>query len=1073
MISVRIPQEIRKYKEKLAFGLNARQLIATMLTLVICVPLYIFGKQYLGDDLLSWVIILVALPLLSIGFVRVNGLPAEKFFISLLKFEFLTPRKRKFSSAVAYRDWQVEADLTDAPHTFREKKNLLKMRKQASLERSVLIAEAESLGDYSFDVDSAKLFTVDFGGGSSCGGNGKKPDKGPVKITSRSGLQKRAELIELKMTQRGNYAPTSRELKILKKWKLHQIKARKAEINRKKKIVLQNSTKLSYRRHARSSLPKTTQQTIPYIADYIEGMLEVRPNKYSKMFLISDINYHTAKEQDQVQIFCKLGEFINYFPDDINIQIVVDNRFISSLEQENKIFYQMTGDSLDPHRKEINKVMKQQILAGKNDMAVEKYVVVTIDSDTAIEAILRFHKIQGEVIEGIRKIGADARLLSTSERLSYYHDKFRRGHEGEFVIDFEKIKQRGISSKDYIAPSFFEFDRKHFVIDDDYYRVMFINNLPSGLSDEFFYELYDNDFPVTASLSIQPVAQDKGLKIVKRQLTGIESNKIESEKRAIRAGYSPETIQLSIKDAHAQAEALYEDMRDRNQKMFFVTITFMVHGKTLDELSDNCRILEGKARKYTAQMQVLTIQQEEGMKITLPFGYPPKDVFVDRALTTESTSIFMPFSSRELFQPGGFYYGLNQISRNLVMVNRTAMKTPSGFVLGSSGSGKSFATKREILNVLLNSADTGVLIIDPENEYGDFCRAFKGSVLKISANSDIRINPMDMSSDYGLDEDDGPDTPLAVKKDKALNKKSDYILSIVERMISSGGNSDETSITAQQKTIVDRCVTRCYSKYLAIGEYSDENCVKRGETLCIPFDINNVPTLLDLQAELDKEKPLSEDARKVAEGIEYYTRGSMNVFAHKTNVDVENRLVVFNVRDLGQQLQQVALIIVFDFIWNRMIENRNRGVRTYCYCDEIHVMFRSYYSSEFLKQLYKRGRKYGLCITGLTQNVEDLLRSEQARGMIGNSDFIMMLNQNAEDLKILADMLKISDSQANFVIGADAGSGLLYAEKVIVPFLDRFPAESYLYKLMSTKFGEEMSLEEIEKQITEILACRN
>jgi len=1069
MISVRIPQEIRKYKEKLAFGLNARQLLSTMIALVVCVPLYIFGRAYLGDDILSWAIIIIAIPLLSIGFVRVNGLSAEKFFVSLLKFEFLTPKKRKYSSDVAYRTWQNEADALSSPRTFKEKRDVLKMRAQASLERSVLIAEAESRGDYNFDVDSAKLFTVDFGSGGGPGNNGKKPKKERAKTTTKSRLQKKAEFIELKMTERGNYAPTSRELKTLKKWRLEQIKTRKSEINRKKKIAQKKSTKISYRRRVKSSLPKTTQNTIPYIADYIEGMLEVRPNKYSKMFSISDINYQTAREDDQVQIFCKLGEFLNYFPDDINVQIVVDNRFISTVEHENKILYQMTGDSLDPHRREINDVMKQQIIAGRNDMAIEKFVLVTIDSDTAIEALLRFHKIQGEVIDGLRKIGATARLMSTSERLSYYHDKFRRGHEGDFVIDFDKIKERGISSKDYIAPSFFEFDKKHFAIDDDYYRVMFVNNLPSSLSDEFFYELYNNDFPVTASLSIQPVAQDKGLKIVKRQLTGIESNKIESEKRAIRAGYSPETIQLSIKDAHAQAEALYEDMRDRNQKMFFVTLTFMVHGKTLDELNDNCKILEGKARKYTAQMQVLTIQQEEGMKITLPFGYPPKDVFVDRALTTESTSIFMPFSSQELFQPGGFYYGLNQISRNLVMVNRTAMKTPSGFVLGSSGSGKSFATKREILNVLLNSSDTGVLIIDPENEYGDFCRAFKGAVLKISANSEIRINPMDMSSDYGLDEDDGPDTPISVKKDKALSKKSDYILSIVERMISIGGNSETTSITPQQKTIVDRCVTRCYSKYLAMGEYSDGNCKKRGEAPYIPFDPNNVPTLLDLQAELDKEKAVSEDARKVAEGIEYYTKGSMNVFAHKTNVDVENRLVVFNVRDLGQQLQQVALIIVFDFIWNRMIENKNRGVRTYCYCDEIHVMFRSYYSSEFLKQLYKRGRKYGLCITGLTQNVEDLLRSEQARGMIGNSDFIMMLNQNAEDLNILADMLSISETQANFVVGADAGSGLLYAEKVIVPFLDRFPTESYLYKLMSTKFGEDLSSEEIERQISDIL----
>jgi hypothetical protein len=326
-------------------------------------------------------------------------------------------------------------------------------------------------------------------------------------------------------------------------------------------------------------------------------------------------------------------------------------------------------------------------------------------------------------------------------------------------------------------------------------------------------------------------------------------------------------------------------------------------------------------------------------------------------------------------------------------------------------------------------------------------------VLKISADSNNYINPMDMPREYGLDEeDDIATTPIEVVKDKALKKKSDYIMSIVERMISVGGSGDSTAITPQQKTIVDRAVREAYKEYL------EHN-----------FDPDYQPTLMDLQNKLDDEGKKSGEGRKVAEGVEYYTRGSMNIFAHKTNVDISNRFVVFNVRDLGDQLRQIALIIVFDFIWNRMIENKHSGVRTYCYCDEIHVMFQSYYSANFLKQLYKRGRKYGMCITGLTQNVEDLLRSEQARGMISNSDFIMMLNQSHEDLKILAAMLNISETQMGYVTGADAGSGLLFAEKVIVPFVDRFPEDSYLYKLMSTKFGEDMSKSEIDKMIADLM----
>jgi hypothetical protein len=1000
----------------------------------------------------------------------------ERFVIVWFKFEFLFPRKRVFKSVNAFREWVADYYYDFKPGNLREARKERKRRRDASLERAVLISEAQERGDYSFDASNAVLITVEpasgggRGKGSTPDGNGKKPKKEKEKKVVKSALQKQAELIEVKMTSHADYVLTPREHKILKKWKLKQLEIRKAQVNKKKKAKGQESTKISYRRRAKSTVPRSTQDTIPVVADYIEGLFEVSPNKYSKMFRIKDINYSTAKNDDQILVFCKLSEFYNYFSEDINVQVVIDNRFVSESEKDRDVLYPVTGGTLDKHVIEYNRVIKGQMVAGRNDMAIEKFVVVTIDADTAIEAILRFHKIQTEVIDLLRKIGVAATLMSTTERLSYYHDKFRRGREGELVIDFDSIKERGISSLDYIAPSFMIFENKHFMIEDDCYRILCVSNLPATLSDEFLYELYNNDFPVTASLSIQPVAQDKALKIVNRQLTGIKHNKIEAEKRAVKGGYTVESIQHSIKDSFAQAEALLEDMMKNSQKLFFVTITFMVHGESLDELNDHCKIIEGKARKYTAQLRTLTAQQEEGYKITLPFGYLPKDVKVDRALTSESTSILMPFSNQELFQPGGFYYGLNQISSNLVIVNRTAMKTPSGFVLGSSGSGKSFASKREMLNVLLNSPDTGLIVIDPENEYGGFARAFGGTVLSISSSSDVHLNPMDMSEDYGLDDDDGPNTAMVVKVHKALSKKSEYLMSIVERMMSTGNSYDMSLLNPVQKTIVDRCVTRCYAKYLALDEYSNEAMLAKGSMeRYMPFDPDNIPTFVDLQCELNKEKEYSEDARQVAESVEYYSTGRMDLFAHKTNVDINNRFVVFNVRDLGPQLQQVALIVIFDFIWNRMIANKNRGVRTYCYCDEIHVLFRSYYSAEFLRQLYKRGRKYGLCITGMTQNVEDLLRSEQARGMISNSDFVMMLNQSSEDLALLTNMLNISDTQAQYVIGADAGCGLLFAEKVIVPFVDRFPDDSYLYKLMSTKFGEEMSDDDVARTIADIV----
>ena len=1084
MIAVRIPEEIRKYKEKIAFGLTARQLISTVLTVAVCVPLYWFGKNYIPEDVLSWLLILIAVPLLAIGWISFqgghvifgsNGMPTEKFFLVWLKFEALYPRMRKFHTNNVFREWQNEGYEEELPKSGRERRKMIKEKKQAELEKTFLLAEAEADGraTYStdpnaeaaatYDVDEQELLTVRRRNNSM--GDGKKDDKDKKKKEKqkikKTNLQIKAEAIEQKRRENPEYVPTKNEFKILSRWYVQQEKNRKKEIQQGKKEIVKKSKTMQKRRTAKTAIPRSTQDSIPYVADYEEGLFEVTPNKFSKMYRMKDINYRTGREEEQVTIFCKLGEFLNYFSEEMRFAFVIDNRVVSKKEQERKVFKQMKGDKYDRHRKEYNNILRRQIIAGRNDMQTEKYVTVTIDADTPIEALLRFHKIDAEIITNLRKIGSDAEVLSTDERLEYYHDKFRKGHEGEFNTKkgfeemgfYDFIKMQGISSKDYIAPSFMQFDRKYIQIEDEYYRCMFLNNLPASLQDEVLFDLCDNDFPSTVSLSIEPVAQDRGLRIVKKQLTGIEANKIDAEKKAIRAGYSPETIQHSIKDAHAQAESLYDDMLNKNQKMFFVTITMMVHGSTLEELDENCDIIMSKARKYTTQLQTLIAQQEEAFRVTLPFGYASKTLNVERALTTESTSIFMPFSNQELFQSGGFYYGLNQISQNLVIVNRTKMKTPSGFVLGSSGSGKSFATKREILNVLLDDDKTGVLIIDPENEYGDFCRAFGGTVLKISADSNNYINPMDMPKEYGLDEDDDINTiSLAAMKEKAIKKKSDYIMSIIERMISVGSSADSTTITPQQKTIVDRAVIETYKEYLAHD-----------------FDPAYQPTLLDLQTQLDIEGQKSSEGKKVAEGVEYYTKGSMDIFAHHTNVDVSNRLVVFNVRDLGDQLRQIALIIVFDFIWNRMVQNKNLGVRTYCYCDEIHVMFQSYYSANFLKQLYKRGRKYGLCITGLTQNVEDLLRSEQARGMIANSDFIMMLNQSSEDLKILAGMLNISETQMGYVTGADAGSGLLFAEKVIVPFVDRFPEDSYLYKLMSTKFGEEMSSNEIKKQIEEIM----
>ena len=1053
MFAVRIPNEIRAYKEKIALGLTIRQLICSVLAIGICVPLYLKGRKYISDDILSWLIIGIAIPIVGIGFVKIHGMPFEKFVLNVIKTVVILPQKRKFKIENFFEEIENKAD----KEMFKgiSPKKIKKYREEAGLEKAYLLEVAELNGE-EIDMENLEenLLTVSKPINNKKNTKNDDNNKNIDKKCKKSKLQIKAEAIERKKQDDPTYIPNKREGKILLKYREEINKEKIAKLNKGKRSVKKKTKALEKRRSAKTFLPKTAQQTIPYVADYDEGLFEVEPNKFSKCFELQDINYLVAKEEESIDIFEKWGEFLNYFSDDMNISLCVDNRVVSINEQEQRVFYKYKNDDYDIHREEYNKILRKQIKAGKNDIQQVKYITVTIDCDNVYEALLKFHRIEQEVITNLRAIGSNGRVMSTEERLSLLHDKFRNGREGDFdnlIQDFKEkgedffefVKKRGLSTKDYIAPSSFLFKSKDwFCIEDKYYRCMYLNSLPASLAMDNFNSITDVEFPLITTLAIQPIAKDKGLRLIKKQLTGMEANKIEAEKKAVRAGYSPETINHDLKQSLAQAEEMLDDCVNKNQKMFFVTIGFMVMGNTLEELDENCSILTSKARQFTCQLQTFDYQQEEAFKVILPMGVSPKGkLFVERTLTTESVAIFTPFASQELFQEGGFYYGLNQISLNLILCNRTAMKTPSGFLLGSSGSGKSFATKREMLNVLLNDNKTGVLVIDPENEYGDFARAFGGVVLSLTASSECYINPMDMDENYGLDDNDDPETtPLERKKEKALQKKTEYLMSIIHFMIA---ENDISTIKPQQKSLIDRAIRRTYQEYLNHD-----------------FDPNFIPNLVNLQNELDKEKirddgTINEDGRVIAESLEYYSKGSMNLFSHHSNLDFNNRFVVFNIRDLGKELKQISLLIVLDFIWNRMIANCQQKIRTYCYVDEIHVLFQNEFSARYLQQLYKRGRKYGLVITGITQDVADLLASDLAKGMLYNSDFILMLNQNGENLKELAHLLSISEAQCQFISKAEAGSGLLFAEKTIVPFVDRFPRDSYLYTLMSTKFGED------------------
>jgi type IV secretory pathway VirB4 component len=1021
MITVRIPKDIREYKEKLVAGLTARHLLCLIIGVMLVTPIIVFGKKFgLSMDVLSWAILLIIIPVGLIGFYRPDNMPFEKFLQATFRFSASKKKLLFFSDKISKSE--------------EEQKNQLKisekLKEQRSIELAIIFNEAFEKGE-KITLEEANKRLVKTKMPVPKPPKNPKDNKNKKKEKREMDLKAQADNIQLKRTHDPFYIFTKKEQQILRQSSMLKEKQRLAEIKEKTKPIKTANQKAKKRKTATTTLPKTVQEAIPYVTDFDNGVFEVEKGVYSKLYLIDDLNYHTVSENKQVEIFANYAEFLNVFDENTYISVFIDNRVISKNEQESRIFYQMMKDKLDKFRKEYNKIMQMQMEVGRNEMVQEKYISATIEADSFAEATSRFHKIDNEVEDGLNRIGSSAKALSTDERLEILHDKFRKGHEGDFKVDSLFLQKQGISSKDYIAPANIEFDRKQFMINDEYYRVMYLNNLPAQISDDFFGDFVDNNFPLTATISILPIAQHEAIKKVNRQKTGMEANILQAQKKASKENYSAEiAINHKLRDAYDDAQELYDDLTKKNQKLFYVSVMVMFSAPTLEELQTREEILNAKARKITAQMQILTCRQQEGMKCCLPVGIPAK-LGIDRALTSESTAIFIPFSCQELSQRDGFYYGLNGISRNLILLNRTKLRVPSGFIFGTSGSGKSFAVKREMLNVVLKDNETTILIIDPENEYAEFVKNFGGEVIKISPNSENYINPMEMTIDYGLDEDDESDkVSLETKKEKALRKKSDYIMSIITCML-------KGTLSPQQRTFIDRCVANCYKEYL------DND-----------FNADFLPNLQDLQNEFDSEKDTSEEARLVAEGAGYYTKGSMNIFAHNSNVNLDNRIISFNIRDLGDQLMELGLLIVLDFIWNKMCENNEKNLRTYCYADEIHVLFKNKDSAEFLKQLYKRGRKYGLVITGITQNIEDLLKSDTGRVMVSQSEFLLLLKQSNEDIKILGPMLRISEQQCADLERADIGSGLLKAGVVVVPFKDRFPKDTELYKMMSTNFNE-------------------
>ncbi|MDR0930345.1 MAG: ATP-binding protein [Clostridiales bacterium] len=761
---------------------------------------------------------------------------------------------------------------------------------------------------------------------------------------------------------------------------------------------------------SKKTIPKSSQDTVPYKRILPDGVVYLGGNKYCKSISFTDINYQIARQEDQENIFIRYGEFLNSFDVSTGVQITIVNKAMNRAKFEKDMMVKYRHDFLDHLREEYNQMLKKQMTQGSNEIEREKFVTLSITAKDDEKAVATLTRLENETIANLKKLGSKGESVGVKKRIELLHEFFRPLDLQSTKIDYDRLQEQGITTKDLIAPDSFSFKRNYFMMGEKYARALYVNQLPSFLSDKFIASMTENAIQMMLTMNIKNINPEEALRIVRHQITGMETNKIDQQKKALRSGYDMTMISHDLKHSLDEAEELLDDLINKNQKMFLTNIVIVHTADTLEQLNGDTDTLMSTGRKALCNLGVLNFQQEQGMNSALPLGI--NTIHATRSLTTESTAVFMPFTSQELMQKDGMYYGLNAVSKNLLMFNRKHLKNPSGFILGTPGSGKSFSAKREMVNVLLNT-DDDVLIIDPEREYTPVAQNFRGTLINISTSSQNYINPMDMTSDYSDDEN-----PVVLK--------SEFILSLCETLL--GGN---VGLSGTERTIIDRCVRNVYAEYIQ------------------DFNQDKIPTLLDFQLMLERQP--EPEARGIALALEIYTKGSLSIFANKSNVNLANRLVVFDIKDLGKQLKTMGMLIVLDAIWNRITTNRLSGKRTWIYMDEIYLLFTNEHSAQFLFELYKRARKWGGIPTGITQNVEDLLQSDLARRMLSNSDFLLMLNQAGPDRIELANLLNISNTQLSYVTNADAGQGLLFSGDAIIPFVDKFPTNTKLYHMMTTK----------------------
>lgn len=761
---------------------------------------------------------------------------------------------------------------------------------------------------------------------------------------------------------------------------------------------------------------KSAQDSIPYLRMFPDGICHVTERFYTKTIRFQDINYQLAQNEDKTAIFESWCDFLNYFDSSIKFQLSFLNMTANAKDYESSITIKPQEDDFDSIRTEYADMLHNQLAKGNNGLTKTKYLTFGIEADSLKIAKPRLERIENDLWNGLKRIGVAVESLDGKKRLKLCHNMVRMDGNEPFRFEWNWLVPSGLSTKDFIAPSSFEFrDGRTFKTGRKYGAVSFLQILAPELNDRVLADFLDMESNLLITMHIQSVDQTKAIKTIKRKITDLDSMKIAEQKKAVRSGYDMDIIPSDLATYGGEAKKLLADLQSRNERMFLMTFLVMNTADTKQQLENIVFQASGIAQKHNCTLVRLDYQQEQGFMSSLPLGF--NQIAIQRSLTTSATAIFVPFTTQELFQSNGeaLYYGLNALSNNLIMVDRKRLKNPNGLILGTPGSGKSFSAKREITNIFLITTDD-IIICDPEAEYYPLVNRLNGQVVKISPTSTDYVNPMDINLNYSEEE-----SPLSLK--------SDFILSLCELVV--GGKE---GLQPVEKSIIDRCVRLIYADYLADP---------------VP---EKMPILEDLYNALEEQG--EKEAQHIRAALEIYVTGSLNVFNHRTNVDITNRLVCFDIKELGKQLKKLGMLVVQDQVWNRVTVNRAEKRATRYYMDEFHLLLKEEQTAAYSVEIWKRFRKWGGIPTGITQNVKDLLSSREVENIFENSDFIYMLNQASGDRQILAKQLNISPHQLSYVTQSGEGEGLLFYGNVILPFADKFPKDTELYRIMTTKPNE-------------------